>query len=657
MKYRPEIDGLRAVAVIPVLFYHAGFSWFSGGYVGVDVFFVISGYLITSILIGEILNGNFSIWRFYERRARRILPALCFIMLACVPFAWMWMLPDQFKDFGQSIVAVVFFASNILFWRESGYFEASAEEKPMLHTWSLAVEEQYYLLFPIFLLLTLRYGKQRVFWMICIMAFISYCIAEWGWRNKPVANFYLLPSRIWELLAGSLAAFVVTSKGVRSNEFYAAIGGFMIIIGVLMFDHRTPFPSTYTLLPVIGSVLVILFADTGTWTAKVLALRPVVGIGLISYSIYLWHQPLFAFARIRLITEPSQTVMLGLSLLSIMFAYLTWVYVEQPFRAKTGWPLKQAQVFRLSGVVLFIFAVFGAWAHVQHGAAFRLPTEVRGLMTARKGDSSQCHNALNSRDISIGKTCTVGADDQKLTIAVIGDSHAARISDALSDALKERRLSAALYNGSWCAPLMHFATNAAKKNNCVRTMNASFEHIIAQSDIETVILFAEWSNYTSGTRHGGQGADSYVFDISGAFSFTSVTPLENVKHFEKAVAYTFGRMKQAQKRVVIVMPTPEFHFHVPKTLAKLALFDGNQIALPSVHKAGYVSRNKDAITIIKQYADEYGFDTVDPYPIFCKSDICAYSDSMGQALYEDDNHLNYSGAQKLVKPIFEQISW
>jgi peptidoglycan/LPS O-acetylase OafA/YrhL len=656
MKYRPEIDGLRAVAVIPVLLYHAGFSWVSGGYVGVDVFFVISGYLITSILIDEILAGRFSIWGFYERRARRILPALCFVMLACVPFAWMWMLPDQFKDFGQSIVAVVFFASNILFWRESGYFEASAEEKPLLHTWSLAVEEQYYLLFPLFLLLALRHGKQRVFGMICVMAVISYCITELGWRHRPVANFYLLPSRIWELLAGSLSAFIVTSKGVRSNQLYAAMGGFMILYGVFLFDYQTPFPSSYTLLPVIGAVLVILYAGTGTLINKVLSLRPVVGIGLISYSIYLWHQPLFAFARIRLVQELSQTAMIILCGLSIILAYLTWAYVEQPFRRKSGWELGRKQMFFFSGGVLLLFAIFGAWAHVQNGAAFRLPVEVRGLMTARTGDSTLCHNGLTHSQISSGKICMIGNVDHKPTIAVMGDSHAARISDAFSDLLNLRGQAAVLYNGSWCAPLMHFATNAAKKDGCVRNMNASFEYVIAQADIETVVIFAEWSNYTSGVRYGAQGADSYVFDINGDFVFKGAVPSGNVDQFEKAVTYTFGRMKQANKQVVLVMPTPEFNFHVPKNLAKLALFDNSQVDLPAMNKTSYAERNNDAISILKQYATEYGFEIIYPFPVFCKPERCAYADNMGQALFEDDNHLNYNGAQMLVQPILQQIA-
>ena len=240
MKYRAEIDGLRALAVVPVILFHAGFELFSGGFVGVDVFFVISGYLITTILIEDIENQRFSLVNFYERRARRILPALFFVMLVCIPFAWMWMLPSQMKDFSQSLVAVSLFASNVLFWRESGYFDAAAEEKPLLHTWSLAVEEQYYVLFPIFLFLAWRYGKNRVFWMIVVMASISLLLSEWGWRNKATANFYLAPTRAWELFAGSIAAFIVQKNGVQKNNFLALLGLAAIIFSIfsMMKLHR-----------------------------------------------------------------------------------------------------------------------------------------------------------------------------------------------------------------------------------------------------------------------------------------------------------------------------------------------------------------------------------------------------------------------------------
>lgn len=205
--YRPEIDGLRAVAVLPVILFHAGFDLFSGGYVGVDVFFVISGYLITSIILREMEQGKFSIARFYERRARRILPALFFVIVCCLPFAVIWMASGEIKRFGQAMIAVSLFASNVFFWKTTNYFAPAAEEEPLLHTWSLAVEEQYYVLFPLFLMLCWRFGRSRLFWLTALAALLSLGLAEWGWRNQPVANFYLLPTRAWELLAGSLLAF------------------------------------------------------------------------------------------------------------------------------------------------------------------------------------------------------------------------------------------------------------------------------------------------------------------------------------------------------------------------------------------------------------------------------------------------------------------
>ena len=334
MKYRPEIDGLRAIAVIPVILFHAGFELFSGGFVGVDVFFVISGYLITTILIEDIKNKRFSIVNFYERRCKRILPALFFMMLVCIRFAWMWMLPNQMKDFSKSLIAVSLFASNILFWTESGYFSATAEEKPLLHTWSLAVEEQYYVLFPIFLVLTWRFGKTRVFWMIVIMAVISLAVSEWGWRNKATANFYLAPTRAWELFAGSIAAFLVQERGIQKSNLLSTIGLTAFGLSIFLYDETTPFPSLYALPPVLGAVLLIMYTAKGTYSAQFLSTKALVGIGLISYSAYLWHQPLFAFARIRSYEDPSTLLMFALSILAIFLAYISWRLIEKPFRNK-----------------------------------------------------------------------------------------------------------------------------------------------------------------------------------------------------------------------------------------------------------------------------------------------------------------------------------
>ncbi|SFD26837.1 acyltransferase family protein [Tropicimonas isoalkanivorans] len=364
MKYRPEVDGLRAVAVLPVILFHAGFQVFSGGFVGVDVFFVISGYLITSILIGELEAGNFSIVRFYERRARRILPALYTVLLVCVPFAILLMNPYQVQKFFESVTSVIFFVSNVFFWRQHGYFAEASELQPLLHTWSLAVEEQYYLLFPIFLWIVWRFGRSRVFWSLAVVSFLSFLICEWGWRNKPDANFFLAPSRAWELLAGSIAALILAGRPQRSSNLASGLGLALILFSIFNFSYTTPFPSFYTLAPVVGTALIILFADRQTWVFSILASRPLVGVGMISYSAYLWHQPLFAFARIHTSMEPSRILMATLALLSLVLAYLTWRWVEQPFRKKGHGALfpTRRRVFLASaaGSVVFVAISMGA---------------------------------------------------------------------------------------------------------------------------------------------------------------------------------------------------------------------------------------------------------------------------------------------------------
>ena len=371
MKYRAEIDGLRALAVVPVILFHAGFELFSGGFVGVDVFFVISGYLITTILVEDIENQRFSIVNFYERRARRILPALFFVMLCCLPLAWMLLLPNQMKDFAQSLVAVSLFASNILFWRESDYFSAAAEDKPLLHTWSLAVEEQYYILFPVFLFLAWRFGKNRVFWMVVVFAAISLALSEWGWRNRPVANFYLAPTRAWELLAGSIAAFIVQKRGVEKNNTLALLGLVAIIFSIFAYDESTPFPSVYALVPVLGVVLLVLYADKDTYAAKLLSTKLFVGVGWISYSAYLWHQPLFAFARVRSLGESSTAELIFLSIITIVLAYFSWRFIERPFRSTAPGAFSRKSVF-VSALVGFVsFSAVGVYGHYSDGSKNR----------------------------------------------------------------------------------------------------------------------------------------------------------------------------------------------------------------------------------------------------------------------------------------------
>jgi peptidoglycan/LPS O-acetylase OafA/YrhL len=365
MKYRSEIDGLRSIAVLPVILFHAGFAIFSGGFVGVDVFFVISGYLITLMIISERKKDEFSILNFYERRIRRIIPALFTVILSCLPFVWFWMMPFEIRDFSQSIVAVVFFASNILFWQESNYFEPESDQKPLLHTWSLAVEEQFYVFFPLLILIFWRLGRNNLFLLISAISMLSLLISEWGSKAFPSANFYLAPGRAWELLFGSLTAMIVINNKPNKSNLLSALGLLMILFAIFIFDEDTPFPSFYTLIPVLGTCLIILFADNTTLVGRILSLRILVFLGLISYSAYLWHQPIFAFARIKSLGDPSILLMTCLSFLALFLAYLSWRFVEQPFRNKSL--ISSFKVYSLFFFFSLVIVLIGLLGHSSNG--------------------------------------------------------------------------------------------------------------------------------------------------------------------------------------------------------------------------------------------------------------------------------------------------
>jgi peptidoglycan/LPS O-acetylase OafA/YrhL len=366
MYYRKEIDGLRAIAVLSVMFFHAGFESVSGGFLGVDIFFVISGYLITSIILKQKETGTFSLTTFYERRIRRIFPALFFILIACLPFAWLLLLPHELKDFGQSLMAVSVFVSNIFFWQESDYFSADAEMIPLLHTWSLAVEEQYYLLFPLLMIILWPVFKNRIrklSALFLLLAIASLAFSEWAWRHYPEANFYLLPSRAWELLAGVLAAFYLFQREQNGSQAISLIGLAMVLGPLFFLNNKLPFPSLYTLIPITGTMLIILFTSHTTWVGKLLSTPILVGIGLISYSAYLWHQPLFVFARLQHFQEPPAWQFFALILLTLLLAFLSWRFIEQPFRNRQNFT--QRQVFLMGALMSIGMILIGYYLATQ----------------------------------------------------------------------------------------------------------------------------------------------------------------------------------------------------------------------------------------------------------------------------------------------------
>ena len=345
LNYRPEIDGLRAISVSAVILYHAqisifGYQPFKGGFIGVDIFFVISGYLITSIIIKELITKNsFSFKNFYERRVRRILPVLLVVMVTFFPFAWIYLVPAHFEDFSKSIIYSIGFSSNFYFYKSDQIYGAiDGTLKPFLNTWSLSVEEQFYILFPIVLLITFKYFKKYLIHVLTFGFILSLGLSEWGSRNYPSLNFYILPTRVWELLAGSILAYFEQTNNHRSrnqilNKILPSIGFLIILFSITLINDETKHPSLNTFFPILGASLIIWFSNKDELITRIFSIKLIVGIGLISYSLYLWHYPIFAFGKIIDLTS-SKFSKTDLILITIFLSILSYLFVEKPARNK-----------------------------------------------------------------------------------------------------------------------------------------------------------------------------------------------------------------------------------------------------------------------------------------------------------------------------------
>jgi len=630
MKYRAEIDGLRALAVLPVILFHAGFEWFSGGFVGVDVFFVISGYLITTIIISEMAEGKFSIVNFYERRARRILPALFFVMASCLPFAWLWLPPSDLKDFGQSLVAVSTFSSNILFWLESGYFDTAAELKPLLHTWSLAVEEQYYILFPIFLMLTWRLGVRWVLILLSIVFFISLGVAQWGAYNSPTAAFFLLPTRGWELLVGVFAAFYLKYnthlKSHSLNQALSLLGFCLIVYSIIAFDETTPFPSLYALVPTIGTGLLILCAVPKTFIHKFLSIKFIVGIGLISYSAYLWHQPLFAFARHRNVVALPDFLLIFLCVASLAMAWLSWRFVEAPFRDKKK--IKRRSIFVLSGFILFAFTGIGLLFHFNSGFSDRVPLELQDS-TLNK-ETKEC-NFKFSETINVENLnkCISSAD-----IFLVGDSHAGSLAFTLQTELKKSENKLVILQHSGCFPIEGLARQNDPKS-CTDFIKYLYKNIFVDNNV--VVISTRWRFYIIGTRYnngeGGKehGEDAQAFEVN-----IKDNELEN---------YISKKIEDIAKtsNLILVNQIPEVGIHVPNWYF--------QYSTPLTHS--YVEYKKQNNRINKILESIEGIKVIQTQTLVCnEKSLRCYTKLGAELLYEDDDHISAAFAEL----ISEQVS-
>ena len=426
MKYRAEIDGLRALAVLPVILFHAGFEWFSGGFVGVDIFFVISGYLITTIIISEMAEGKFSIINFYERRARRILPALFFMMLLCIPPAYFYMLPDPLENFGQSLVSTSLFSNNILLLVTSGYWDLDSEYKPLLHTWSLAVEEQYYIIFPILMFSLWKFGRNAIFICFVLIIIISLYFAQVE-SDRDVA-FYSLHTRAFELLLGALMSGYFMERPTNmlplAKNIFSLIGLLMIFYSILFFDGETRLPSVYTLVPVIGTCLVIYFTDKTSYVHKILSYKALVSIGLISYSAYLFHQPILSFLKIYSVNSPSTIDIFFAIAITFVLAWISYKFVESPFRNKKKF--NSTSIFLFAAIAMFSFSSIGLYFNSTDGMPDRFKVNASPL------DKSA---TLSQRAWSYKNDSYL--ENGKLNVLVVGNSFGRDVVNMLIETFDE----------------------------------------------------------------------------------------------------------------------------------------------------------------------------------------------------------------------------
>ena len=498
MKYRADIDGLRALAVIPVLLYHVGVPGFAGGFVGVDIFFVISGYLICGMIDADIRNGSFSLGDFYKRRILRILPALFVMLLVTSVLAYAYCLPVELIDFSRSVASAVGSVANVYFAQTSGYFDGPAETKPLLHTWSLGVEEQFYFIAPLLMILIYRLVPKRAKLLFAVVAVFSLVAAiAMSARNLTFA-FYLTPFRAWELALGAMLS--VRFFPVPQNAFwknFCGIFGLLLLFGVILLGSPSVPLLLMTSLASVGAALVIASSESGVSMAgRLLSLPSLVSIGLISYSLYLWHWPLIVFQRTDMLFGPEQagSAKLTLITLSVGIAYLSWKLIELPFRSLAR-EASRTTVFGVASASMASVFVLCGLVFVVSGAPSRFPNRVVQIGAYLNYDPSaefrtgRCFLLTHHQPFD-AETC-LKADPARPNYLLIGDSHAAHLWSGLAAALPDVNVMQA--TASLCRPAI-LAGSPHDTNMCRDLMELVFNHFLVNNRVDKVLLAASWKN-------------------------------------------------------------------------------------------------------------------------------------------------------------------
>jgi peptidoglycan/LPS O-acetylase OafA/YrhL len=624
VRFRDDIQGLRALAVLAVVASHAGLPGFAGGFVGVDVFFVISGYLITQVLLRDIGAGQFSLARFYERRVRRLFPALFAMLAVITPVAMLVLMPADLVAFGRSVVATGLFVSNHLFASEAGYFASESFTKPLLHTWSLAVEEQFYIVFPLLLFILMKAGRRVAMAVLGLLLMLSLALSVYAvWRGYAEA-FYWAIFRAWELFAGAMLALAALRPptGRVLREALSLLGLAAILWSVVSYDETTRFPGFAAVPPVLGSVLLIYAAERAT-AGRMLSLRPLVYVGAISYSLYLWHWPLLALARYWNVAELPAQWTAALVGVAFVLAALSWRFVEQPSR-RPGRTMRLVLPGALAAMLLTVG--FDAMVQATDGWPARLPEAARLLFAQndapefRPRHRADCFEA-DELIVDPQNACVLGAAVPP-TIAVWGDSHAWALSDGLADLASRKGKSLLLFGRSGCLPVLD---SQASGSRCDEFNGLAMARILADPGLGTIIITAR---------------SEYLLRPA------------NIGRRQELLKDQVARLTAAGRHVVLVYDVWHVPFIVPHMLARIAAVGKDPFAF-SLPYADYLNQQRLPIALLDAVPDDPLVTRVRPEELFCRDGQCRFG-ADGRAYYYDDQHLSRYGSA-VVARLFENL--
>jgi peptidoglycan/LPS O-acetylase OafA/YrhL len=640
--YRPDIDGLRAIAVLAVVLFHFDVGALAGGFIGVDIFFVISGFLIAGILRAEIRHGRFALTAFYERRIRRILPALLVVLAATGVSASFILLPTDLEKLGTSTIATALFASNLYFWRTTGYFDPGHEFNPLLHVWSLAVEEQYYLFFPVALAWLVRRSARWTSAGVGAAALLSLALCVALQPTRPDAVFYLLPFRMWELLAGAWLATAdvppITQPIMRTVT--GASGLALLMAAIALIPAGPDFPGWQATLPVAGTLLAIHAGTSGANLASsALASRPLVAVGLISYSLYLWHWPVITLARYRLGDQLGPGWQLGLLGAVFALAFASYRYVEVPLRRRAGPPLGTLAVTGIAAGVVGAGILIGMLTMAGDGWASRYSPPVLAADRARSAripflacnDRRMFYEAAAERDIRLAGLCRIGKPSGPPTAILWGDSHALAWAPAVDTVLKERGIAGVLAIKAECPPLPDLIDR--RDARCGAFNTSVRDEVIRSPDIDLVILAAVWPSYVAPATPG-RLADRA--DPDQPWDFGAV------------LARTLDDLTARGRQTWVLGPVPRAPDDPGFAIASNLAF-GRPLA-PGTSTAQAVNAAAPFWQAVASHQRSTGVRATlfsNPTEWLCTGARCRFADDAGP-WYRDGGHLNVSGAAALV---------